>query len=385
MSSPETDLVHMRRALELAGKASCSADPNPAVGCVIVKGEQVIGEGFTQRPGGNHAEIEALAAAGTRAQGATVYVTLEPCAHTGRTGPCADALISAQVATVVYALDDPDPRVQGRGAARLAAAGIEVRSGPLAAESEQLNCGFVSRMRRGRPWVRCKMAASLDGRTALANGQSQWITGEAARRDVHHWRARSSAVLTGIGTLLADDPKLTARVDDPAIDTEQPLRVVLDSHLRTPADAALLREAGQALIVTASSAGAAAKAGADAGLADRASALQAAGAELEPIAHTDAGLDLAAVLARLGERELNSVWLEAGPTLAGAMLVANCIDEFVFYFAPDLFGASARGLFELPVLESLDARYRLVIDDVSQVGRDLRIVARPVSAGTGRE
>lgn len=377
----------MARALALAELGAASTDPNPSVGCVIVRDGEVVGEGFTRPAGGHHAEIEALAAAGARADGASVYVSLEPCAHIGRTGPCVDALIAAGVTRVVFAVEDPNPAVAGEGARRLQAAGIVVEQGPGAARAAALNRGFFHRMRTGRPFVRCKMAASLDGRTALANGQSQWLTGTAARADVHRQRARASAVMTGIGTLLADDPALDARSDEPELRILQPTRVILDSCLRTPPSARTLGLDGEVIVFCAGSN--------DAALAGRRAALEAAGARVEAVAGANAaavgaaaagtgavggpGLDLGAVLDRLGERQCNTVWLEAGPTLAGAMLAAGLVDELVLYLAPCLLGDTARGLFALPALERLDERYRLAIDSVATVADDLRIIARPVS------
>jgi diaminohydroxyphosphoribosylaminopyrimidine deaminase/5-amino-6-(5-phosphoribosylamino)uracil reductase len=364
------DHAFMTRALTLAEAGVASTDPNPAVGCVIVSDGRVVGEGFTQPAGGNHAEIEALNTAGADAAGATVYVSLEPCAHIGRTGPCADALIAAGVARVVFALEDPNPAVAGRGNGRLAAAGIVVDGPLLAAAAETINRGFVTRMRRGRPWLRCKMAVSLDGRTALADGTSQWITGVAARRDVHRWRARSSAVMTGIGTVLADNPTLTARPDDFDCAIRQPARIVLDTHLQTPPSAQLFAADGELIIFC--GAGALEPAA-------RSEALAQAGARIETVAASPR-LDLGAVLDRLGELEFNSVWLEAGPTLAGALLDAGLIDELVLYLAPCLLGNAARGLFDLPGFESLDQAIRLEIDEVLAVGDDLRLIARPRSA-----
>jgi len=362
------DHVHMARALQLAERGCASTDPNPAVGCVIVREGRVVGEGFTRPAGGNHAEVEALAAAAGEAAGATVYVSLEPCSHTGRTGPCTEALIAARVARVVYAVEDPNPAVAGRGASRLRQAGIEVESPLLAAEAEALNRGFFARMRRRRPWLRCKMAASLDGRTALANGASHWITGAAARGDVHRWRACSSAVMTGIGTVLADDPALTARPDAFTDEIRQPLRVIADSSLRTPPGARTLGLDGQVVIFCSAQSGRG---------ASRRQALERAGARIEPVAG-GAGLDLAAVMSRLAALEVNSVWLEAGPTLAGAMLSGGLVDEVFLYLAPCLLGNAARGLFALPVFDSLDQRIALEIDDLRSVGDDLRIIARPV-------
>jgi diaminohydroxyphosphoribosylaminopyrimidine deaminase/5-amino-6-(5-phosphoribosylamino)uracil reductase len=361
------DQAFMERALELAGRGAASTDPNPAVGCVIVAAGRVVGEGFTQPAGGHHAEIEALTAAGAAAAGATVYVSLEPCAHSGRTGPCTEALRAARVARVVYAIEDPNPAVSGNGARQLAAAGIDVAGPLLAAQAEAVNRGFFARMRRGRPWLRCKQAASLDGRTALAGGESQWITGAAARADGHRWRARSSAVMTGIGTILADDPALTARPDDFEWPLRQPLRVIIDTHLRTPPTAAIFGHDGDVVIFCSAGSPAAAA---------RRGALLAAGATVEAVPGSPR-LDLAAVLQRLGALEINSVWLEAGPTLAGAMLAAGLVDEIVLYLAPCLLGHSARGLFELPPLGSLADRHALSIDELTRVGEDLRIVARP--------
>lgn len=367
------DHALMARALVLAAKGVASTDPNPAVGCLIVKHGEVRGEGFTRPAGGNHAEIEALNAAGDQAAGATVYVSLEPCAHTGRTGPCTAALIGAGVARVVYAIEDPNPAVAGQGLAQLRAAGIEVEGPLLAAEAGRINRGFFSRMQRGRPWVCCKMAASLDGRTALANGASQWITGADARADVHRWRARSSAVMTGIGTVLADDPRLNARADDLDIDVLQPLRIVVDSKLRMPADAAMLSVPGDVIVFTGDESGD--------DTARRREQLEAAGARIECVSASPR-LDLAAVLARLGELEINTVWLEAGPILAGAMLAAGVVDELVLYLAPCLLGTDARGLFELPALERLDDRYALAIVSMRQIGPDIRICATTEGSAT---
>jgi diaminohydroxyphosphoribosylaminopyrimidine deaminase/5-amino-6-(5-phosphoribosylamino)uracil reductase len=367
--SDAQDHAFMARAVALARRAIASAAPNPAVGCVIVHAGHVVGEGFTQRPGGNHAEIEALNDAGDRAAGSTVYVSLEPCAHTGRTGPCAAALIAAGVARVVFAIQDPNPEVAGRGRNMLVEAGIQTEAPLLAAAAEAVNRGYFTRHRLKRPWIRCKMAASLDGRTALGNGQSQWITGPAARQDVHRWRARSSAVMTGIGTVLADDPMLSARWSGADIDVVQPARIIVDSNLRTPPDARTLSQGGQAVIF----AGAAKDAA-----ADRYRALVAAGARIETVA-ADPHCDLKAVTARLAELEVNDVWLESGPGLAGAMLTAGLIDELILYLAPCLLGTDARGLFALAPLATLDDRIRLKIDDLRKIGDDLRIIARPVS------
>lgn len=357
------DHEHMSRALRLARRGLGTTDPNPTVGCVIVAGERIVAEGWTAPAGGPHAERVALEVAGGAAAGATAYVSLEPCSHEGRTGPCADALIAARVARVVCPGTDPNPLVSGRGIAQLRAAGIEVETGPLAAEAEALNIGFFARMRRARPWVRSKIAASLDGRTALRDGQSQWITGAAARRDVHRWRARSSAVMTGIGTLLADDPALTARWDEAPAELVQPVRIIVDSKLRTPPTAKTLGLEGSVLIFASQ----------DAGPGDR---LLATGATIERVAASPR-CDLGALLKRLAELQINEVWVEAGATLNGALLEQGLVDELVCYFAPQLLGDSARGMFCWSALTRLEDRIELEIADLRSVGRDLRIVARP--------
>lgn len=363
----KADEQYMLRALALAERGVASTDPNPAVGCVLVNDGRIVGEGFTQRAGGNHAEVEAIRAAGRNADGATAYVSLEPCAHTGRTGPCARALIDANVARVVFAVEDPNPSVAGGGARMLAAAGVEVATPLLADAARAINRGYFSRIERGRPWMRLKMAASLDGRTALANGASQWITGEAARRDVHRWRARASAVLTGIGTVLADDPSLTARIEDADIDIVQPERVIVDSALRTPAGARLFSGGGRVVIFS--------------GVADGAgpAALTARGARLITV-DTDPRCDLDEVVAHLAALELNDVWVEAGPTLSGALLDARLVDELVLYYAPCLLGHDARPLFELERIDALGDRMQLDIETFDRIGDDLRIIARPRSA-----
>jgi len=356
--------AYMARALMLAARGRYTTDPNPRVGCVLVRDGKVVGEGWHVRAGGPHAEIHALRAAGVRARGATAYVTLEPCSHHGRTPPCTEALISAGVRRVVAAMPDPNPRVGGSGFACLRAAGIEVLPGVLAAEAERLNPGFVTRMRHGRPWVRCKLAMSLDGRTAMASGESRWITGEDARRDVHRWRACSSAILTGVGTVLTDDPSLTVRLEgDEFAELRQPLRVILDSRLRIPAGARLLGLPGETLILT--------------GAADheKMARLQRAGVSIVTLPMRDGQLDLAAVLAYLGRMEINEVHLEAGATLSGALLAGGWVDELLLYVAPHLMGDAARGLFHLPGLERMDQRIGLTISDIRAVGCDWRIIA----------
>jgi len=358
------DHGHMAHALRLAARGVYTTKPNPAVGCVLVKDGAVVATGYTQPVGGPHAERVALAAAGERARGATAYVTLEPCCHHGRTGPCTRALIEAGVARVVYAVHDPNPLVGGGGARELAAAGIEVEGGLLARQAEELNRGFFARMQHGRPWVRSKIAASLDGRTALANGASRWITGETARRDVHRWRGRAGAILTGAGTVRADDPELTARPADRSIDVAQPLRVILDPRFTLQPTARVLAPPG-ALVL-----------GVEPHV-ERERALAAAGARVEHVPGSAAGrCDLPAVLARLAALEVNDVWVEAGPTLNGELLAAGLIDELVLYIAARVLGTGARGMFALPELAALDAAPALGFQDVRRFGADLRITAR---------
>jgi len=367
--SDADDFRYMAEALRLAANGEYNTAPNPTVGCVLVKEGRVVGTGWTAPAGGPHAERVALAAAGAQARGATAYTTLEPCCHTGRTGPCTRALIEAGVVRVVFACHDPNPRVNGGGAKELAAAGIAVEGGVLEQAAEPLNHGFFTRMRTGLPWVRSKLAISLDGRTALANGVSQWITSAAARSDVHLWRARSSAILTGSGTIVDDDPSLNARGEeagiDGAIDIKQPLRVIVDARLRTPATAKTLRLPGEVLVLTTRSVENPA-----------AVALREAGARVETVAGDTEHCDLRAVLVRLAEHEINDVWVEAGAGFNGAMLKAGLIDELIIYMAPRLLGDSARGMFSVPSLTELAAGWNLTFEDVRQVGPDLRITAR---------
>jgi len=365
------DRFAMQRALTLAARGLETTDPNPRVGCVIAQGGRIVGEGWHERAGEAHAEVAALRAAGSRAVGATVYVTLEPCSHHGRTPPCVEALIAAKVARVVYAAPDPNPLVNGRGAAALRAAGIVVEGGLLEQEATELNAGFVRRMQHGRPLVRVKLAMSLDGRTALANGESRWITGEEARRDVHQWRARSSAVLTGIGTVLADDPRLDVRLPEAADagPRRQPLRVVLDTQLRTPPQARLFG-GGEVLILTALSGGD----------DERAAALTARGAHVESLPATTDRLDLPAVLDRLGELELNEVWVEAGATLAGEFLRQSLADELLLYIGPRLIGPTGRALVDLPPLPGLAQAPTFSLFEMQQMGEDLRLRLRPRGA-----
>jgi diaminohydroxyphosphoribosylaminopyrimidine deaminase/5-amino-6-(5-phosphoribosylamino)uracil reductase len=356
----ESDRQYMTRALELAQRGLYTTTPNPRVGCVIVRDGGVAGEGWHERAGEPHAEINALRAAGEKARGATVYLTLEPCAHHGRTPPCCDALIAMGVARVVSAMQDPNPLVAGRGNAALTAAGIRAESGLLEDEARALNVGFVARMMRGRPWVRMKLAASLDGKTALLNGKSQWITGTEARRDGHHWRARACAVLTGIGTVKDDDPQLTVRDVETS---RQPLRVVVDSRLETPPAAKILAGGG-ALIAAA--------------VADetRRQALQDKGAEVITLPNPAGKVELGALLRALGERGINEVHVEAGFKLNGSLLREGFVDELLVYLAPSIIGDRARGMFDLPAIGDLAARRALEIREVQRIGGDIRVMAR---------
>jgi len=359
-------LQHMHRALELARKGLYTTDPNPRVGCVVVANGETVGEGWTAPVGGPHAERVALNAASGAARGATVYVTLEPCNHTGRTGPCADALIAAGVSRVVCAARDPNTMVAGGGIETLQEAGIEVEVGMLEDEARAINAGYWLRMQRGRPLVRSKLAVSLDGRTSLANGESQWITSAEAREDVHRWRARSSAVMTGVGTILADDPSLTARLAEADVEVEQPSRVIVDSRLRTPENAKTLSLPGQRVIFTTQVNN---EKGVD---------LVRQGVIVEHVAGT-AQCDLHEVMARLGSREINEVWVEAGSVLNGALLREGLIDELVIYVAPMLLGTAARGMFDLGELTDLAQCPALSFDEVRAIGPDLRIIATPAN------
>ncbi|MDP3331654.1 MAG: bifunctional diaminohydroxyphosphoribosylaminopyrimidine deaminase/5-amino-6-(5-phosphoribosylamino)uracil reductase RibD [Methylococcaceae bacterium] len=351
------DSIYMARALQLARQGLYTTDPNPRVGCVLVKDGEIIGEGWHQRAGLSHAEVEALNNA-PDAQGATAYVTLEPCSHFGRTPPCCDALIKAGVSRVVVAMQDPNPLVAGQGLQKLRAAGVDVVCGVLQEESQLLNQGFIKRMTQQRPWVRSKLAMSLDGRTALASGESKWITSAQARADVQRLRAESSAILTGINTVLADDPALTARVDE---DVVQPLKVVLDSQLAMPVDAQLVNGPGRTLILTSSTDD------------TKKQALQQAGFEIYEITEHQGRLDLRQVMTFLAEQQINEVLVEAGPTLNGALLAQNLVDEWVIYMAPCVLGDQGRGLFTLPDMNTMADKKNLNLADVRQVGPDLKL------------
>jgi diaminohydroxyphosphoribosylaminopyrimidine deaminase / 5-amino-6-(5-phosphoribosylamino)uracil reductase len=368
-----TPELFMARALRLAAHGMFNTDPNPRVGCVLVRDGEIIGEGWHARAGEAHAEINALAAAGDKARGADCYVTLEPCCHHGRTPPCTQALIAAGVKKVVAAMEDPNPLVAGEGLKILAAAGIEVSAGLLQAQAEALNPGFIQRMRLGRPFMRVKLALSLDGRTAMSNGDSQWITGAAARSDVQLWRARSSAILTGAGTILADNPSLTVRPEQFPANTptslRQPLRVIIDNHLSTPPDAKILQQQGKTLIFTSSE---------ESGPREQ---LEQSGATVVVLDNIAGSLDLHEVCRELGGRECNEVLVEAGTTLGGSLLKAGLIDELVLYMAPVLMGDSAKGLFHLPWLKQMAQRIPLDIRDIRAIGQDWRITAGFVENG----
>ncbi len=365
---PGQDEGFMARALTLAEKGINTTHPNPRVGCVIVNDGAVVGEGWHRLAGKDHAEIIALKHAAKRAKGATLYLTLEPCNHHGKTPPCANALIKAGIRRAVIAMQDPNPLVNGSGIEALQNAGVEVTLGVGKHAAQQLNRGFCQRILHARPWVTLKMAVSLDGKTAMANGMSQWITGEAARRDAHQLRAASSAILTGVGTVLRDDPKMTARPDGDTGATDgmqrQPLRVILDSHLSTPRQAKILQPPGKALIITTSN-------------NQDAEWFSGDAVEVIPCGQSNhinvGGIDLRQVMTELAKREINEVMLEAGPRLSGNMLKARLVDQVIIYMAPDLLGNDARGMFDIPGLESMADKHRLAFRDVRMIGKDLRL------------
>jgi diaminohydroxyphosphoribosylaminopyrimidine deaminase/5-amino-6-(5-phosphoribosylamino)uracil reductase len=360
--SPE-DRDFMARAIALTERGRDTATPNPAVGCVIAKGGKLIGEGWHEKAGGPHAEVVALASASESPEGSTVYVSLEPCSHHGRTPPCVDALIKAKVARVVAAVQDPNPQVNGAGAKKLREAGIRVDFGLMQAQAEEAHIGFLTRMRLGRPWMRIKMAATLDGRIALANGESRWITGEPARRDVHALRARSCAILTGIGTVSRDNPDLTVRYVECK---RQPRRVLIDSKLEVALDSRILKGEPPLVFTVA-------------GDARRRMALKEKGIEVlqAPEDRYKPGkTDLAAIARELGARGFNEVTVETGGKLSGSLLAAGVIDEIVFYFAPKILGDKAQGMFDLPEMVRLEQALKPRMIDVRFVGEDLRVVAR---------
>ncbi|MEZ7211139.1 bifunctional diaminohydroxyphosphoribosylaminopyrimidine deaminase/5-amino-6-(5-phosphoribosylamino)uracil reductase RibD [Pantoea ananatis] len=365
-----TDERYMARALELARRGRFTTTPNPNVGCVIVRDGQIVGEGWHQRAGEPHAEVHALRMAGDRARGATAYVTLEPCSHHGRTPPCCDALIAAGVKRVVAAMQDPNPQVAGRGLHRLHQAGIEVSHGLMMQEAEALNRGFLKRMRTGFPWIQLKLGASLDGRTAMASGESQWITSSAARRDVQRLRAQSSAILSSSATVLADNPSLTVRWSE--LDSEsqrlvdeaelrQPVRVIVDSQNRVTPHHKLIEQSGETWLMRQQ-------------VDDRhwpETVTQI------PVPLRDSQLDLVALMMVLGQRQINSVWVEAGATLAGALIQAGLVDELIVYVAPKLLGNDARGLCQLAGVTQLADAPVFAFRDIRQVGDDVRLTLTP--------
>lgn len=365
------DEIYMARALELARRGLLTTTPNPNVGCVIVRDGEVVGEGWHQRAGEPHAEIHALRMAGDRARGATAYVTLEPCSHFGRTPPCCDALITAGVSRVVAAMQDPNPEVAGRGLHRLQQKGINVSHGLMNAEAEALNRGFLKRMRTGFPYVQLKLGASVDGRTAMSSGESQWITSPQARRDVQRLRAQSSAILSSSATVLADNPSLNVRWDELGPETQQlygtqplrqPVRVIIDSHNRVTPQHKLIQLPGETWLARAES--------------DAQSWPDSVQQLLVPRHHQQ--LDLVALMMLLGKRQINSVWVEAGAALAGALLNAGVVDELIVYLAPTLLGNAARGLCELPGLSRLADAPQFTFSDVRQIGPDVRLTLKSI-------
>ncbi|MFZ6750241.1 bifunctional diaminohydroxyphosphoribosylaminopyrimidine deaminase/5-amino-6-(5-phosphoribosylamino)uracil reductase RibD [Undibacterium sp. Ren11W] len=358
----EADLGFMQRALELASRATMATSPNPKVGCVLVKDKVVIGEGWTQALGQAHAEVQAMRDAARRGidvRGATVYVTLEPCSHFGRTPPCANALIDAGVRRVVAAIQDANPQVAGRGFSLLRDAGILVESGLLGDQARELNIGFFKRMETGRPWVRMKVAASLDGRTALPNGHSQWITAPEARQDGHFWRARADAILTGIGTVLADDPQMNVRA---VTNSHQPKKIVVDSNLRICPSSKMFQDGGATVVYANEDVG-------------KRAVLQSVGAELLMLGNQSGQVDLKELMLELGRRQINELHVEAGAKLNGALIEQGCVDELLIYLAPKILGDGA-GLFDLPEMSTLDQAKKVTFHQVSTVGETIRIVAR---------
>ena len=360
MSFSAVDHGMMARALQLAERGLWTTSPNPRVGCVVVRDGEIVGEGWHEKAGEPHAEVNALQMAGDKARGATAYVTLEPCSHHGRTPPCAEALIAAGLTRVIAAMTDPNPLVAGQGLARLSAAGIETACGLLENEAYELNIGFVSRMTHGRPWLRLKAAASLDGKTALNNGVSQWITGPEARRDGHAWRARACAILTGIGTVRDDDPQLSVRDVET---TRQPLRVVVDSQLDIPLTARILQGGGTLVVGAVEN-------------AEKIALLRSTGNFVEILPNPAGKVDLKALLELLARRGINEVHAEAGCKLNGSLIREGLVDELLLYLAPCLIGHQANGLFNLPELSTLEGKRPLQIRDLRQVGADIRVLAR---------
>ncbi|GDX84050.1 riboflavin biosynthesis protein RibD [Methylococcaceae bacterium] len=353
-----TDLEFMARALQLAERGRFTTDPNPRVGCVLVKSGRIIGEGFHERAGQAHAEINALKNASEDTNGATAYVTLEPCSHHGKTPPCCDALIAAGIKRLVVAMKDPNPLVAGLGLDRCKAAGIEIICDVLRVDAEKLNRGFIFRMTKTRPFIRSKIAMSLDGKTALANGESKWITSPQSRADVHLFRAESAAILTGIGTVLADNPSLNARVN---FEIVQPIRVILDSTLQMPFDAQITKSEGRTLILTCST------------NEKKQTILKQAGFEIHVLPNAMGRLNLHVVMNFLADQEINNVFVEAGATLNGALLEANLVDEWLIYMASCVLGDKGRGAFSLPELHTMADKKNLQWQDIRHIGRDLRM------------
>ncbi|MDP1665716.1 MAG: bifunctional diaminohydroxyphosphoribosylaminopyrimidine deaminase/5-amino-6-(5-phosphoribosylamino)uracil reductase RibD [Methylobacter sp.] len=356
------DAFYMAQAISLAKRGRYTTDPNPRVGCVLVRDDVVIGQGWHVKAGQGHAEVEALKNV-SDAKGATAYVTLEPCSHQGRTPPCCDALIKAGVSRVVAAMQDPNPQVSGSGLEKLKAAGIEVSCGVLQEDALALNRGFIKRMTDNRPFVRSKLAMSLDGRTAMASGESKWITSNEARADVHRLRAESSAILTGINTVLADDPALNTRIDE---DVLQPVRVVLDTHLNMPVTAQMAKLPGRSLILTCAQ------------HEQKQLALQQTGFEVYQLVGKNGRLDLHAVMEFLSQQQINELLVEAGSVLNGALLAEGLVDEYVVYMAPCILGDQGRGLFNLPGLQQMADKKQLKLRDVRQVGQDLKLTYIPL-------
>ena len=360
-----SDHAYMARAIQLAQKGLYTTDPNPRVGCVVVQNDQIVGEGWHEKAGEAHAEIHALKQAGDKAQGATAYVTLEPCSHHGRTPPCADALIDAGVSRVVVAMQDPNPLVAGKGLQKLQQAGIEIEAGVLEQQASALNPGFIKRMSKGLPYVRVKLAMSLDGRTAMASGESKWISGEQARHDVQTLRARSSAILTGSGTVLADDPSMNVRLSAQDLgiksEPEQPLRVVIDNNLSCSQEAKIFGLTGKSLVLTASAS----------------HHWQKPGVEMVQLEAHNQRIDLVEAMKYLAGREINEVHVEAGSILCGALLAAGVVDEIVIYMAAHIMGDAGKGLFHLPELNEMKQRIGLEIKDIRPIGKDWRIIVVP--------
>ena len=366
MTQRSLDHIFMARAIQLAAKGLYTTQPNPRVGCVIVLNNEIVGEGFHQQAGGPHAEVHALKQAGAKAKNATAYVNLEPCSHQGKTPPCANALIDAGISRVVCAMQDPNPLVAGHGIKKLQAAGISVDCGILETDAEALNPGFIKRMKSGLPFVRVKLAMSLDGRTAMSSGESKWITGEAARTDVQRMRARSSAVLTGSGTVLADDPSMNVRISatelGSSIQPHQPLGVIIDGQLKISSDRKIFKQQGECIVFTA---------------VDESQVKNFSSANVVSLPDNTGKVDLVKMMQYLGEQQVNEIHVEAGSELCGALLGLQLVDEIVIYMAPHIMGDSAKGLFHLPEIEAMSQRINLDIKEIRQIGKDWRLTVLP--------